>query len=532
MRNLELPGRSPVHATGGMVATSHALATSTAIDVLRRGGNAMDAAVAACAVQCVVEPESTGIGGDNFCIYAPEGSIKDMIAYNGSGRAPMKASYDWYASQGFTEIPRQSPHAVIVPGAVDAWETLVADHGTMSLAELLAPAIAYARDGYPISSRVAFDFASQIDLIKGDANLADVFMPNGRLPGVGEMHHQPKLAATLEKIGRDGRDAFYTGEVADDIISYLQSLGGLHTLDDLKSAAGEYVRPISTNYRGYDVYECPPNGQGVIALMLLNIIQGYEPGMDAPTSVERLHREIEAGRLAYQDRAAFLADPAQADVPVEWMLSEAHAAELRGHIDPKARMQELPPVSMPVNESTVYISVVDKDRNACSFINTLFSGFGAGLMAPKSGVTLTNRGQGFVLENGHPNCIAPGKRPLHTIIPGMLGQGDRAVMPFGVMGGQYQAFGHMQFLSRLLDDGLDIQEAQDAPRVFPQPGVDAVECESGVPAEVAEGLRKLGHKLVEPAKPIGGSQAIWIDWESGVLTGGSEPRKDGCALGY
>lgn len=533
MRNLELPGRSPVHATGGMVATSHALATSTAVDILRRGGNAMDAAVAACAVQCVVEPESTGIGGDCFCLYAPEGSVADLVAYNGSGRAPAAATYEWYADQGITGIERQSPHAVIVPGAVDAWDRLIADHGSMGLAQLLAPAIAYARDGYPVSSRVSVDFASQVALLKGDATAAEVFLPGGRPPGVGEMHAQPKLADTLEKIAKLGRDAFYTGEVADDIVSYLQSLGGLHTLEDFKTAAGEYVAPITTNYRGYDVYECPPNGQGVIALLLLNMMQSaLESGKHGPLSVERLHWEIEAGRLAYQDRNAYVADPAKSDVPVDWLLSQAHAKELAAHVDPTKRTTDLPPVSLPTNDSTVYISVVDKDRNACSFINTLFSNFGTGLMAPKSGVMLTNRGQGFYVEKDHPNCIAPGKRPMHTIIPGMVGKDGRAVMPFGVMGGQYQSFGHMHLLSRMLDDGLDIQEAQDAPRLFPPPGEDVVEVESGFPPEVVEGLKKLGHKIAKPVKPLGGSQAIWIDWQRGVLTGGSEPRKDGCALGY
>ncbi len=493
MRDLEKPGRSPAFGKHGMVATSHAISTAVGLDILRRGGNAMDAAVAACAVQCVVEPESTGIGGDNFCIFAPEGSIKDMVAFNGSGRAPAAATPEWYADRGIATIERQSPHAVIVPGVIDAWETLTKNHGTMDLAELLQPAIEYARDGYPVSSRVSTDFKSNEALLKGCPNATRVFMPAGRLPECGEMHHQPALAATLEKIAKQGRDAFYTGEVAEDIVSFLQSHGGLHTLEDFKAAAGEYVTPISTSYRGYDVYECPPNGQGVIALLLLNMLK---------------------------------------DVPTDWLLSDAHAKELALHFDPDRALDPLPPVSAPVNESTVYISVVDKDRNACSFINTLFSNFGTGLLAPKSGVMLTNRGQGFTLEQGHLNCIAPNKRPLHTIIPGMVGDGDRAVMPFGVMGGQYQSFGHMQFLTKLLDFGMDIQEAQDAPRVFPISGSMEVEMEGTIPAETIARLEKMGHKRIKPAKPIGGSQAIWIDWERGILTGGSEPRKDGCAVGY
>jgi gamma-glutamyltranspeptidase/glutathione hydrolase len=532
MRDLEKPGRSPAVGKHGMVATSHSLSSAVALDVLRQGGNAMDAAIAACAVQCVVEPESTGIGGDNFCLFAPEGSISDMIAFNGSGRAPAAATREWYAQQGITTLERQSPHAVIVPGVIDAWETLSTKHGTMPLAELLQPAIEYARDGYPVSSRVSTDFTSNVKLLQGDPNASRVFLPGGKPPACGEMHHQPELAQTLQKIAEHGRDAFYTGDVAEDMVDYLQSLGGLHTLDDFKNATGEYVDPISTNYRGYDIYECPPNGQGIIALLLLNMLKDVSVDGVDPLSVERLHMEIEYGRLAYQDRNMFVADPNMEDVPVDWLLSDAHARELAAHYDPAKALDPLPPVSMPTNDSTVYISVVDKDRNACSFINTLFSNFGTGLMAPKSGVMLTNRGQGFNLIDGHLNCIAPGKRPMHTIIPGMVGKGDKAVMPFGVMGGQYQSFGHMQFLTKMLDFGMDIQEAQDAPRVFPIAGSMDVEMEGTIPAETIAALEKLGHRRIKPAKPIGGSQAIWIDWERGILTGGSEPRKDGCAIGY
>ncbi|MBT6094145.1 MAG: gamma-glutamyltransferase [Rhodospirillaceae bacterium] len=530
MRDLELPGRSPAHGTNGMAATSHTLSTATAIDILRRGGNAMDAAIAACAVQCVVEPESTGIGGDNFCLYSKGGS-DEIVAFNGSGKAPMAATADWYLERGITEFEQQSPHACVIPGAVDAWVQLHRDHGTLSLRELLQPAIDYARGGYPVSSRVSLDFASQVGMISKDENLKRVFMPGGRTPAVGEMHRQPELANTLDAIARHGRDAFYAGELAEDMVTYLQGLGGLHTMDDFAQAKGDYVTPISTEFRGHQVWECPPNGQGVIALQLLNIASGFNTDND-PCSVERLHMEIEAGRLAYQDRSFYVADPTQADVPVDAMLSAAHADELRSAIDPERALTDLPRPSMPNNESTVYITVVDKDRNSCSFINTLFHNFGAGLMAPKSGVVFTNRAQGFVIEPGHPNCIAPGKRPMHTIIPGMVTKDGRTVMSFGVMGGHYQAFGHMHFLTRFFDYGMDIQEAQDAPRIFPEPGEAGVQMEGTVPADVMAGLEKLGHKRTAPAKPIGGSQAIWIDRENGVLTGGSDPRKDGCAMGY
>ena len=531
MRDLELPGRSPVHGVNGMAATSHTLSTATAIDVLRRGGNAMDAAIAACAVQCVVEPESTGLGGDCFCLYSPGGS-GSIIAFNGSGRAPMAATADYYLERGIRCIERQTPHSCVVPGSVDAWWQLNRDHGRLELAELLQPAIAYARDGYPVSSRVSVDIAAQAGTIARDPNLKRVFMAAGRTPAVGERHYQPELAATLEAIARGGRDAFYTGEIAADMVDYLRALGGLHTLEDFASAKGEYVTPISSEYRGCQVWECPPNGQGVTALQLLTIMAGYKTDGVDPLSVERLHTEIEAGRLAYNDRNMFVADPVFADVPVEALLSQDHAGRLRDLIDPERALAELPASSLPAHPSTVYITVVDKDRNACSFINTLFENFGAGLMAPKSGIVFTNRAQGFVIEPGHPNCIAPGKRPLHTIIPGMVTKGGQTVMSFGVMGGQYQAFGHMQFLTRYFDFAMDIQEAQDAPRIFPLPGEHAVQMEGAIPAAVVAGLEKLGHRRVAPDKPIGGSQAIWIDPDSGLLTGGSDPRKDGCALGF
>jgi len=532
MRDLEQPGRSPVLATHGMAATSHPLSTQAAVRVLQDGGNAMDAAVAACAVQCVVEPESTGIGGDCFCLYAPKGST-DIVAFNGSGRAPGAATAQWYADNGITEIEQQSPHSVTVPGAIDAWDTLVRDHGTRPLADLLAPAIDFARDGYPISSRVSVDFASQRLHLRHDENAAKVFLrEDGEPYALGQVHRQPALADTLQLIGEMGRDGFYTGAVAQDIVSHLQSRGGLHTLDDFAGMKGEYVTPISTEFRGHTVYQCPPNGQGVIALMLLNIMSGFEAGDGGPITLERVHREIEAGRLAYRDRNLYLADPGQVDVPVDWFLSQAHAAETRAVINDAHALDPLPAFSGPQHKSTVYISVIDKDRNACSFINTLFHNFGSGIMAPKSGVMLHNRGQGFVLDPAHPNCIAPGKRPLHTIIPGMVTKGDRVVMPYGVMGGEYQAFGHMQFLTRMFDYGLDVQEAQDAPRFFPDPFTGEVEVEGTIPADILAGLEIKGHKLVRPAKPIGGSQAIRIDWDEGVLTGGSDPRKDGCAMGY
>ena len=530
MRNLELPGRSPAHGMTAMAATSHTLSTETAIDIMRRGGNAMDAAIAACAVQCVVEPGSTGIGGDCFCQYLPAGA-SEPVAFNGSGKAPGGATCAYFAENGISELPRQSPHSCVVPGAVDAWFRLNADHGRMPMAEILAPAIAYAREGYPVSSRVAADWASAVDLMRAEETMARVFLPGGRAPRVGEVHRQPELANTLQAMADGGREAFYSGEVAEDMVATLSAMGGLHRMEDFDAVEGTYVTPISADFRGHTVWQCPPNGQGVIALLMLNIMAEVAAG-STPITADRIHAEIEACRLAYTARNIYVADPDFSDIDVETLLSAAYADKLRAAIDPTKARDPAPDPALVRHEDTVYISVVDGEGNACSFINTLFHGWGAGICAPKSGVVFTNRAQGFSLDPNHPNRIEPGKRPLHTIIPGMITKAGKAVMPYGVMGGEYQAMGHMQFLTRMFDFGMDIQEAMDAPRFMADPFTGEVEIEETVPEAIRAELAARGHKIVSPQKPVGGSQAIWIDPESGVLTGGSDPRKDGCAIGY
>ena len=529
MRDFHVPGRSAVHAANAMAATSQPAATLTAIEVLRAGGNALDAAVAACAVLCVVEPESTGIGGDCFCLYAPAGK-ETVIAMNGSGRAPAAATADWYREHGINAIEDTSPHAVTVPGAVDAWAQLLADHGRKGLDELLQPAIRFAEQGFPVHARVAWDFASEGGKLSKDESTARRFRPGGKVPVEGDIFVQPELANTLRLIAAKGRDGFYTGEVAEDIVAHLRGKGGLHTLEDFAAQRCEYVQPIATDYRGYTVHECPPNGVGVVALLMLNILEGFEPAAEGPMSLERWHRLVEATRLAYRDRNAFVADPRQADVPLDMLLSKDYAARLRSLISTDRAMPELPQPGWPPHEDTVYLCVVDRDGNACSFINSLFKGFGTGILAPKSGVLLQNRGLGFTLEAGHPNCIAPGKRPMHTIIPGMLTKGGRAAMPFGVMGGHYQPVGHTSLLTNMLDYGLDPQAAIDHPRLFAYEGT--VELERGISDTAADGLAALGHKVKRVDKPHGGGQAIWIDHDRGTLVGGSDPRKDGCALGY
>jgi gamma-glutamyltranspeptidase/glutathione hydrolase len=515
-----------------MAATSHPLSTLTAVRVLQAGGNAMDAAVAACAVQCVVEPGSTGIGGDCFTLYAPGGRAADLVAYNGSGTAPAAATAAWYRERGVTAIERTSPHAVTVPGAVEAWSRLLEDHGTLSLSDALRPAIRLARDGYPIAPRVHHDWTAQAAILAGDPNARRIFLPGGAVPAMGSLHRQPELADTLELIADRGPAAFYEGPVAADMVDRLAELGGLHTLADFAGYRGEYVATLHAAFRGHDVYEVSGNGQGIIALMILNVLSRFEPGSD-PLHVDRLHVETEATRLCYAIRDRYLADQHQgAPLPVKWMLSDALADELASRIDLRRALDPVPVLRATEHKDTVYIAVVDRDRNAASFINSLFYPFGSGIVGPRSGVMLHNRGQSFVLEADHPNAIAPGKRPLHTIIPGMLAKDGRIAMPFGVMGGHYQAMGHAHLVSKVLDYGLDLQSAIDLPRLFPRPETGVLDVERPLRQVAGDELARRGFKVGAPATPIGGGQAIWIDWERGTLLGASDPRKDGSALGY
>jgi len=512
-----------------MAATSQPLATTTAIEVLNAGGNAVDAAVAACAVLGVVEPQSTGIGGDCFALYAPQGRIPP-IAINGSGFAPSAATVEKLRNLGLERIDYQSPHAVTVPGAVDAWSQLLSDYGRKGLDELLQPAIKFAENGFAVSPRIAIDWAVNVEKLSACPNSTRMFLPGGQAPRVGDIHRQPKLADSLKAIARDGRDALYKGAIGEDIVTHLSSLGSLMTLEDMAAYRAQYVEPIKTNYRGFDIYECPPNGQGIIALIMLNILQGFDMAALDPNSSERLHLEVEAARLAYRDRAKLIADPDAIDIPSALLLSPSYADGLRSHIECDSAMKTLPLAGETEHRDTVYLTVVDGERNAISLINSTFHSFGSGICAPKSGVILQNRGASFVLDADHPNCIAPRKRPMHTIIPGLLGQGDQAVMPFGIMGGHYQAVGHTHFLTNFIDYGMDPQEALDSPRAFFYEG--ELSLENGIGQATATALAELGHPVKAADEPIGGGQAIHIDWQRGTLAGGSDPRKDGCALGY
>ena len=530
MRNFEEPGRSLAVGRNGMAATSHPAATLTAIEILKAGGNAIDAAIGACAMQGVVEAGSTGIGGDCFALLAPNGGDK-VLAYNGSGRTPAALTPERLEALGVSTLERSSPHAITVPGAVEAWTRLVADHGRMPLGEILAPAAAMAREGYGITPRVAHDIETQRAMLAADPVARELFLVNGETPAVGALQRQDELGATLEAIGRDGKNAFYRGPVAEEMVERLTELGGLHTLEDFAEAAGEYVEPVRTDYRGWTVHECPPNGQGIIALMILKILERFQPKPD-PLDVDNIHIEVEATRLAYAARDAFVADMAVSNVPVEHLLSDALADQLAARIDLSKAIDPLPVIDSVEHSDTVYISVVDKDRNAVSLINSVFHPYGAGIVTRRGGVLLHNRGQSFSMTPGHPNQIGPRKRPMHTIIPGMVTRDGRAVMPFGVMGGHYQAMGHAHFLSKLFDHRLDLQAAMELPRLFPLPGTKTVEVEERLRHLVGEELTRRGFTVQAPKWAIGGSQAVWIDWDAGALLGGSDHRKDGCALGY
>jgi gamma-glutamyltranspeptidase/glutathione hydrolase len=528
MRNFHLAGRSTVHAQNAMVATSHPQAALTAIEVMRAGGTAVDAAVAACALLGVIEPQSTGIGGDCFALVQPRGEGK-IVAYNGSGRAPKAATPEWYLERDIKSIPLTSAHAVTVPGAVDAWSTILRDHGRLGFDRLLQPAIKAAEEGYVVAPRIAFDWKNQFEKLKKGTNAERYLLPHGKPAVAGDVIRQPELAQTLRAIAKNGHDAFYKGAIAKDMVETLRGIGGLHALDDFEGHTTETTTPIGTMYKGHDVWQCPPNGPGITMLVMLNILSRFDLTKFPAMSVERFHLEAEAARIAYMMREQHIGDPAHVNVDVARILTPEFAEEYGGKIR-MDRTLDLPVVTPPMNPSTVYITVVDRDRNVCSFINSIAHAFGSAIVSNKTGVLLQNRGGGFRIQPGHPNCIAPGKRPLHTIIPSVVTKAGRAVMPFGVMGGQYQPVGQSHVLTNMLDYGCDVQEAIDMPRGLHYEGV--YQLEDGVPAEIVEGLKKLGHKTTSVVSPLGGGQAIWIDWEKGTLTGGSDPRKDGCALGY
>lgn len=529
MRDIQQPGRSVVMSTRAMAATSQPMATEVALDILRRGGNAMDAAIAAGATLCVTEPHSTGIGGDCFILYHHAGS-GELFGLNGSGRAPGRATREEFARRGLAAMPEQGILSVTVSGAIHAWCTASERFGSMGMPELLQPAIAFAEEGYAVSPVVAGAWEGAQALLSGSPDARRTLLVDGEAPRAGTRHHQPNLARTLRVIADGGCDAFYRGEIAERIVAFSRTNEGLLEMDDFEAHTSDWVAPIATAYRGLDVYEIPPNGQGIAALMTLNILEQAGLGELEHLSPDYIHIVGEAFRLATAERDRFLSDPQFNDIPVDALLSKDFAKQQWSRIDPARALSHPVGSGLPPHQDTIYLTVVDEDRNAVSFINSLYHSFGSGLVAADTGITLQNRGAGFVLEEGHFNCIAPGKRPMHTIIPAMVYRGDRPALSFGVMGGHYQPMGHSYVLSNWLDFGMDLQQAVDAPRFLPLDGLFTVERPVTVAAR--EQLERRGHQVVEAETPLGAAQCIYIDWEQGVLHAASDPRKDGCALGY
>lgn len=527
-RDFQFPGRSAVYATNGMAATSHPLATEAAIDTMRRGGNAIDAAITASAVLAVVEPAMTGVGGDCFAIYAEAG--KPLVGINGAGRSPAATDLQWFLDQGLDEVPVNSPQAVTMPGAVDAWDRLLKDHGTISLGDALQPAIRYAEEGFAVAPRVALDWTKYGGDLAGDEGSSAIYLNNGVAPVAGDIFRLPQLAKTLRVLAAKGRDGFYEGKIAEAMVKHLRALGGIHTLEDFAGVSADYMDPVLCNYRGVDLAEIPPPTHGVTAQILLKILEQFDLKSLDPAGGQRFHLEIEAARSAYRFRDRFIADPDHMTVSVEDLLSEQLAKDLAGKIDPDRRTADLGPVDVPGGSDTTYLTVVDSNWNAVSFINSIYKPFGSAITDPKTGIVFHSRGNCFRVDPDHPNCIGPSKRPMHTIIPAMVLQDGRAQFSYGVMGAAYQPVGQVHALTNIFDFGMDVQEAFDHPRLF-GPN-EQVEFERGIPEATRKDLTRRGHDLTEVDAPHGGGQGIFLDWERGVLVGGSDPRKDGAALGF
>lgn len=518
-------GRSLAFAQKAMAATSSPAATLAALEVMKNGGNAVDAAVAASAVLCIAEPHMTGIGGDCFAILAwPDGK---RLGLNGAGRSARAASAEWLRQSGLSAIAPYSIHAVTVPGAIDAWDTLLQAHGTLSLGEALQPAIALAEQGVPTGPRVARDWPGLVDVLARDPGASAHYLLGGRAPLAGEVMRYPALAKTLRLIASQGRDAFYEGEIAADMIATLRGKGSLLAAEDFAATRADWVAPISTRFHGAEIWEIPPPGQGLAVLIALNILGHFELARLEPESPQRKHLEIEALKRAWALRGRHIADPGFAEIPVDELLSAEFAARLAASIAPH-RAQDIA-VALPPSD-TVYLAVVDANRLCCSFINSIYWGFGVGITTGKTGITFQNRGAGFSCAPGHPNVIAPAKRPLHTIIPALATKDGRADMVFGVMGGDFQPMGHVNMVLNAYVHGLDPQTALDLPRLVPSGHV--VECEDGIGEAVKRDLARRGHRIVAAEEPLGGGQIIRIDPRTGLLSGGSDPRKDGFAAGF
>ena len=526
MRDFQLPGKSNAYAMNGMCATSHPVAARTAVRILEDGGNAVDAAIAAAVALGLCEPQSTGIGGDCFVLLSPPGEDR-IIALNGSGKAPADLSAETLRDAGHDCIPLGGAIPVTVPGAVDAFCKLSEDWGRLGLEAILAPAIDYADKGVPVAPRVAFDWATSADSLTGSAR--KFYLKNGLALRPGEVFRAPGQAEVLRRIAREGRVGFYEGEVAQDMVDSLRAAGGVHTAEDFASCACTYTDPIAGTYKGLEVVEPPPNGQGATVILLLNMLEQFDLPSVEPFGAERAHFETEAAKLALDARDRYIADPGTS-TKLSFFLSKSKAKQLAAKVHRRATRSDLAAAAEAVHKDTVLVTVVDKDLMAVSLIYSVFHSFGSGMASEKFGINFHNRGAGFNLVKGHPNEAGGGKRPMHTILPAMLKRNGKVVMPFGVMGGQYQAVGHARLITNIADYGMNLQAALDGPRCFPENGV--LQVERGYSREVRDLLRSYGHDAVVPEHPLGGGQAIHIDYGSGVLAGASDCRKDGCALGY
>ena len=531
--------RSEVIAQQGMAATSQPLATQVALDILKQGGSAVDAAIAANAMLGLVEPTGCGIGGDLFAIVW-DAETKQLHGLNASGRSPAALKAEYFTEQGLTTIPSFGPLPVSVPGAVDGWFSLHEKFGRLPMTRILSPAIEYARKGYPVSEVVAYYWQMNVDRIGEYEGFADVFMPNGKAPTTGQIFKNPSLAATYEKIATGGRDAFYKGDIARVIGAYMKEQGGFLSYEDLAAHTSEWVEPVSTNYRGYDVWELPPNGQGIAALQILNILEQYDIEGMGFGSADYIHTFVEAKKLAFEDRAKYYADPAFNDIPVSALISKDYAQKRRALINPDKAAKRYD--AGVVEGDTIYLTVADKDGNMVSLIQSNYRGMGSGMTPPELGFILQNRGELFTLAPNHFNTYEPKKRPFHTIIPAMVTRNNKPWLSFGVMGGATQPQMHAQIVVNLIDFGMNLQEAGDAPR-FIHVGSSSptgalmkdggeLSMETGFATEVRRTLYERGHQLSDKLGIYGGYQAILYDADKQVYFGASESRKDGQAAGY
>jgi len=535
-----LATRSEVIAQHGMACTSQPLVTQVALDVLKKGGNAIDAAIAANATLGLMEPTGNGMGGDIFAIVW-DAKTKKLYGLNGSGRSPKSLTLDYFIKKGYKKIPAYGPLPVSVPGAVDGWFELNKKFGTMPMKDLLQPAIQYAREGFPVSELISYYWRGGARVLQRFPNFKEIYMPNGHAPEKGEIFKNPYLANTLEKIAKGGRDLFYKGEIAHTIDKFMKEQGGFLKFEDFAAHHSEWVEPISTNYRGYDVWELPPNGQGTAALQILNILEGYDLAAMGFGSTDYIHTFVEAKKLAFEDRAKFYADPDFAKIPIDQLISKKYAAERRKLINPYRAARNYPAGELEQG-NTIYMTIADQWGNMISLIQSNYRGLGSGMVPPKLGFILQDRGELFNLEKGHANTYAPGKRPFHTIIPAFITKNGKPWISFGVMGGSMQPQGHVQIVVNLIDFGMNLQEAGDAPRIrhggSSQPTGEimndggTVYLESGISYQTIRDLMNRGHKIQWTIGGYGGYQAIMWDAKNKDYYGASESRKDGQAAGY